>query len=82
MEHHVRVAEGAHVEDSVLLPGAVVASGSRIERSILGPEVRLPEAARIEGRMINRARMGHQASSGESVMGDLIYTPLDSADLP
>ena len=82
VEHRVRIGEGARVEESVLLPGVRVAAGSRIKGSILGPEIRLPAAARIEGRMINRALPGHQTSSGESVMGDLIYTPLHSVGRP
>jgi hypothetical protein len=59
-----------------------VTARSRIEHSILGPEVRLPAAAGVEGRMINRARPGHQTRPGESVMGDLIYTPLHSVQRP
>lgn len=73
----VRIGERAHVESSVLLASAEVPAGSRIERSILGPGVRLPASARIESRMVNRARLGYQAGPRESVMGELVYTPLD-----
>ncbi len=80
VEPDVRIGEESHVEGSVLFSGAEVAAGSRIERSILGPGVRLPAAARIEGRMINRTRLGYMASARESVMGDLVYTPLDQGE--
>ncbi|HEX9735255.1 MAG TPA: NDP-sugar synthase [Thermoanaerobaculia bacterium] len=72
----VRIGEGAHVEGSVVLAGAEVASASRLEHSVVGPGVHLPPAARIENRMICRTRLGYQAVPGESVMGELIYTPL------
>lgn len=81
IDRGVRIAEGVQVERSVVLRGAEVAAGSRIERSILGPGVRLPSAARIEGRLINRVRLGYQVDPRESVMGDLVYTPLGS-ELP
>ncbi len=71
------VGEGARLEGSVLLPGAEVAAGSWIRGSILGPAVRLSAAANIDRRMINRVPVGHKPSANESVMGELIYTPLD-----
>lgn len=77
VDRGARVAAGAEIEDCVLLAQAEVAPGSRIERSILGPGVRLPSAARIERRMINRIRPGYQTGPRDSVMGDLIYTPID-----
>lgn len=80
IDHGVEVGEGAQVESSVVLAGAAIPAGSRIERSILGPGVRLPSAAGIERRMINRTRPGHPTGPRESVMGDLVYTPLDLAD--
>lgn len=72
----VRVGANANVESSVLLANATVAEGSHIERSILGPGVQMPASAKIDGRMINRSHIGHQTGPGESMMGDLIYTPL------
>lgn len=72
------VGEGAEVIDSVLLPGARVAAGSRLEKSIVGPEAHLPASARIEGRMINRVRTGYTAGPRETIMGDLVYTPLET----
>lgn len=77
LEDGVRIGEGAHVEGSVLLAGAEVAPASRIAHSIVGPGAHLPSAARIENRMICHTRPGYQAVPRESVMGELIYTPLD-----
>ncbi len=67
---------GARVEHSVLLSGAVVPSGCTVRKSIIGPGVELPAAAGIEHRMVTRVRSGYQPGSRDSVMGDLVYTPL------
>ncbi len=70
------VVEGdALVERSVLLSGARVASGSKIRSSIVGPGVRLA-AANIERRMVNRIQVDYRPGADESVMGDLVYTPI------
>ncbi len=66
----------ARIEHSVLLAGAVVPGGCTIRRSIIGPGVELPDAARIEHRMVTRVRSGYQPGARDSVMGDLVYTPL------
>ncbi len=41
------VGEGAIVEDSILLPGAVVESGARVTRSIVGEGAIIPEKSRF-----------------------------------
>jgi len=76
IEEGAVVGEDARIEGSVLLSGAQVVAGSRIANSIVGPGARLTASASIEGRMINRVRIGHQPSPQESVMGELIFTPL------
>ena len=71
------VVEGqVRIEESVLLGGAVVPGGCAIHGSIIGPGVELPAAARIEHRMVTRVRSGYQPAAGDSMMGDLVYTPL------
>ncbi len=67
----------ARVEKSVLLGDAVVPSGCTVRHSIIGPGVELPPAARIEHRMVTRIRSGYQPGDRDSVMGDLVYTPLE-----
>ena len=71
------VGAEAQVETSLLLPGAVVAAGCVIRDSMIGPGVELPAAARIERRMVTRVRSGYAPGDRESVMGDLVYTPLE-----
>lgn len=71
----MEVGEGSVIESSIILEGAHLASGSKIQSSIIGPGVRLA-AAGIERRMINRVESDHQPGPDDSVMGDLVYTPL------
>lgn len=78
VESGARVREGASVVGSLLMTDAEVGAGSRIERTLLGPGAKLPASAKIEGRMINRSHIGYPAGPHESVMGELIYTPLVS----
>jgi mannose-1-phosphate guanylyltransferase len=44
---HVRVGEGARVEDSVLLDGAVIGPRARVARAILGPGYEVPGGAEL-----------------------------------
>ncbi len=67
----------ARIENSVLLPDAVVPDGCTIRGSIIGPSVEIPAAARIEHRMVTCIRSGYQPGDRDSVMGDLVYTPLE-----
>ena len=75
IEAWATVEDGVKIEGSVILPGALVASGSMIRSSIIGPGVRIG-AANIEHRMINQTKTDYQLAEDESVMGDLVYTPI------
>lgn len=76
IEIGAEVADGASIRDSVILEGARIGAGSRIQRCIVGPEVQLPGSSEVEGRMINRYDKRHRVGETESIMGDLVYTPL------
>lgn len=77
VEATARVEDGAQVQGSVVLPGAQIRSGCVIQDSIIGPGVALPASTGIERRMIHRTLTGYQPSENETVLGDLIYTPLN-----
>ncbi len=77
VEERAIVRSEARIEGSVLLSGAIVPSGCTIRGSIVGPGVELPAAANIERRMVTRVRSGYQPGARDSVMGDLVYTPLE-----
>jgi mannose-1-phosphate guanylyltransferase len=76
LEGDCHVDSGVRVHHSLLLAGCRIGKGSSIQDSIIGPGVQLPAATRIDKRMINRLTVAHQPSDKETVMGDLIYTPL------
>lgn len=76
IERGAVIERGARVERSLVLEGARIGAGSRIHRCIVGPGVRLPASTEIEKRMICRADRRHELGPGESVLADLVYTPL------
>ena len=57
-----RVSDGAVVEGSVLLPGAVVGSGARVEDCILGPGIEVPAGGEMSGEVVFRAAGGKAES--------------------
>ncbi|MEM6455814.1 MAG: NDP-sugar synthase [Acidobacteriota bacterium] len=80
IEADARLGAGAHVERTVVLAGAHVPAGARLVDCVIGPGVtQLPEGASIEGRMITAAMPGQAPGPRATVMGDLVYTPLESA---
>lgn len=78
VESGARVGEGSRLEDSLVLTGAAVAERSHLRRTVVGPGVELPRGARIEGRIVTPLSAG-RVSSGDSVVGKLVYTPLVSS---
>ncbi|MEO1367052.1 MAG: NDP-sugar synthase [Acidobacteriota bacterium] len=76
VERGVHVGKGATVKGSVLLEGAQIGAGCRIHSSIVGPDVRLPASSEVERRMVTRLDKRHELRDDESVIGDLVYTPL------
>ncbi len=78
LEPGARVERGAEVEDSVVLQGATVGAGSVLRRVIVGPGVDLPAGSRVERRLITSLRAGRDPAGRDSVVGRLVYTPIDS----
>lgn len=76
LERGVFVGEGAEIKNSMALEEAHIGAGCRIRSSIVGPGVRLPPSSEVEQRMITRLDKRHELRDDESVMGDLVYTPL------
>jgi mannose-1-phosphate guanylyltransferase len=79
VEAGARVGEGARVERSVLLPGARVGEGSTLYEVILGYGAAVPPGSRVERRIVTRRRDGTPPSLDDSVVGGVVYTPLDPA---
>lgn len=72
------VGKGATIQGSLVMEGAIVGEDCRAHHSIIGPGVELAPSSTVEHRMINVFDKRHELSPGESVMGDLVYTPLKS----
>ena len=77
VEDGVEVAAGAVVENSLLLPGARVGESCEVRDAIVGFDVVLPPETFVQGRMINAQTAGFTAGPRDSLLGDLVYTPLD-----
>lgn len=76
IERGAVVEAGARLVESVVLEGATIGRGARLRRVVVGPRVEIPRDAQIEGRLVTRADPGRALDDGQSVMGDLLYTPL------
>lgn len=77
VEPGATIEGGARVEGSVVLAGARVAAGARVRESVVGLGVQLPGEASIDHRLITAARDGLTLDEADSLVGGLVYTPLD-----
>src|SRR6185436_6490068 len=78
VERGVRIDTGAVVEESLLLPEAIVESGARLRRVVLGPRVELASRSVWSDVMLTRARDGEELLPGTRREGELLVTPLGS----
>lgn len=76
VESGASIAAGARVEGSLVLPGARVGEGCRVDSAILGFGVELPPSTAVEGRMVNALTADFVAAPEDSLIGDLVYSPL------
>jgi len=79
VEAGATIGPGATVEGSLLLPGARVGAGCTVRQAILGFDTVLPSGTYLEGRMVNPRRAGFTAGPEDSLLGELVYTPLEKA---
>lgn len=78
VEDQVEIGPGAVVENSVLLPGSKVEAECEVRDAILGFNVELAPGTSVQGRLVNPKFAGFTAGPNDSLLGDLVYTPLDS----
>lgn len=78
VERDAEIGAGARLDRVVVLPGASVGEGSRLEHVVVGPSVDFPAGSEVEGKMLTRKDTQHRLREGESVLGELVYTPLGS----
>ncbi|MDH3743897.1 MAG: NDP-sugar synthase [Acidobacteriota bacterium] len=77
IESGVVIETQAEVERAVVLPGARVGRGAVVRESILGFSVRLGAGTSVERRMVTVARADRPLGPLDSVVGGLVYSPLD-----
>ncbi|MDX1644601.1 MAG: NDP-sugar synthase, partial [Thermoanaerobaculia bacterium] len=77
MEAGSAVAPAARVERSLLMAKARAGRGSVVRDSILGPGVVLAPQSRLEGRLVTRRTPGVSPRPQDSVVGDLVYSPME-----
>lgn len=79
VERGCRLGEGAEISGSLLLEGARVGDRCRVVESVVGPGVALPAGTTVEGRMVTRVKSDSVPAASDSVVGGLVYSPLDRA---
>lgn len=77
VEPGAEIGARARIRDSLVLPGARLGEGTRLEGCVVGPGAELPPDSRVRARMICRRTAGATVPEGSSVVGDLLYAPLD-----
>lgn len=76
VEEGAVVGAGARLEESLVFPGASVGRRSDLLRTIVGPGVALPDGAAIENRLVTLQQTRQSLGKGDSVVGDLVFTPI------
>ncbi len=79
IESGAEVAAGARLRCAVLLPEARVGAGSDLAFSIVGPQVEIPAGTRMTARLATAARSDLPVPPGASVVGGVVYSPLEAA---
>jgi NDP-sugar pyrophosphorylase family protein len=79
VEKGCRLGKGAEISGSLLLEGVRVGDRCRVLQSVVGPGVALPAGTSVEGRMVTRVRSDSVPAASDSVVGGLVYSPLDRA---
>ncbi len=74
-ERGARVGDGAQVEESLLLPGAIVGAECRLRRVVVGPESELPAGSAWSDVLLTRWRPEIAPPPGTRRQGDLLVTP-------
>lgn len=71
------VGPNVRLRDTLLLPGSRVGEGSRLDGCLVGPGAVVPPETRIRDRMVCRRSAAGTVPVGSSIVGDLLYAPLD-----
>jgi mannose-1-phosphate guanylyltransferase len=77
VEAGAEVEAGARLRRTLLLPGARAGAGAALDGCVVGFGTEVPAGARVRQRMVCRRTAGGSVPEGSSIVGDLVYAPLD-----
>lgn len=76
IEDGAAIGAGSRLEETLVFPGARVGQRCDLRRTIVGPGVTLPDGAVVEGRLVTVQQARQVLGKGDSVVGDLVFTPI------
>jgi NDP-sugar pyrophosphorylase family protein len=76
VEGEASIGAGSRLYESLVFPGAKVGRRCDLRRTIVGPNVALPAGSAVDGRLITVQHARQVLGKGDSVVGDLVFTPL------
>jgi len=82
VEAGASVGAGARLRRSLVLSGARVGPGAVLEGCVVGFGAEVPAGARVRQRLVCRRSAGGTVPTGSSVVGELLYAPLDPEKAP
>ncbi|MEM9290458.1 MAG: NDP-sugar synthase [Acidobacteriota bacterium] len=77
IEAGVRIEAGSSLDGCLVLPGAHIGAGSHLRDVIIGFDTVIAPETFIERRMVTRRTAGYAEAPYASILGDLVYSPLD-----
>ncbi|MFQ5525276.1 MAG: sugar phosphate nucleotidyltransferase [Thermoanaerobaculia bacterium] len=77
IEAGAAVRAQARVRRALVMSGASIGANSRVTGSIIGPSVSLPAGTVVDNRLVTEARADTPPDDRASVVGGLVYGPLE-----
>ena len=71
------VEHGARLRRVVALPGSRIGARARLTDAIVGPNVTIPAGSSVERRMVTSLADGRRDQGGDSVLGQLVFSPIE-----
>ena len=71
------VEAGVRLRRVVALPGSRIGAGAKLVDAIVGPNVTIPPGSSVERRMVTNLADGRRDQGGDSVLGQLVFSPID-----
>ena len=82
VESGVQLGRKARVIGSVMMTGSQAGEGSVVRDSIVAPGVTLPPRTQVLRRLVTPLKAGRDPGASDSVVGDLVYTPIERRRFP